>query len=141
MTHIPARRTTTGVAVDHVIIGGSAPVVVQSMTNTDTADVEATVRQVRELALAGSELVRITVDTEASAQAAERFAAWQLEYLEALRAGDEATATELVSELADARNAIAQATADALETLGDEINADIVVLAGDIEATIASIPR
>jgi (E)-4-hydroxy-3-methylbut-2-enyl-diphosphate synthase len=69
MTHIPARRTTTGVAVDHVIIGGSAPVVVQSMTNTDTADVEATARQVRELALAGSELVRITVDTEASARA------------------------------------------------------------------------
>jgi (E)-4-hydroxy-3-methylbut-2-enyl-diphosphate synthase len=72
MTHIPARRTTTGVAVDHVVIGGSAPVVVQSMTNTDTADVGATVRQVRELALAGSELVRITVDTEASAQAVPR---------------------------------------------------------------------
>jgi (E)-4-hydroxy-3-methylbut-2-enyl-diphosphate synthase len=69
MTHIPARRKTTGVAVDHVVIGGNAPVVVQSMTNTDTSDVEATVRQVRELARAGSEIVRITVDTEASARA------------------------------------------------------------------------
>ncbi len=51
------------------MIGGGAPVVVQSMTNTDTADVEATVRQVHELAEAGSELVRITVNTEQAAAA------------------------------------------------------------------------
>jgi (E)-4-hydroxy-3-methylbut-2-enyl-diphosphate synthase len=69
MTHIPARRKTTGVAVDHVVIGGNAPIVVQSMTNTDTSDAEGTARQVRELARAGSEIVRITVDTEASARA------------------------------------------------------------------------
>jgi (E)-4-hydroxy-3-methylbut-2-enyl-diphosphate synthase len=68
MTHIPARRKTTGVAVDHVVIGGNAPIVVQSMTNTDTSDAEGTARQVRELARAGSEIVRITVDTEASAR-------------------------------------------------------------------------
>jgi (E)-4-hydroxy-3-methylbut-2-enyl-diphosphate synthase len=57
------------VAVDDVLIGGGAPIVVQSMTNTDTADVEATARQVEALARAGSELVRITVNTpEAAAQ-------------------------------------------------------------------------
>ncbi len=57
--------------VGDVIIGGSAPIVVQSMTNTDTADAEATARQVEELARAGSELVRITVDSpEAAAQVA-----------------------------------------------------------------------
>ncbi len=72
MTHIPARRKTTGVAVDHVVIGGNAPIVVQSMTNTDTSDAEGTARQVRELARAGSEIVRITVDTEASARAVPR---------------------------------------------------------------------
>jgi (E)-4-hydroxy-3-methylbut-2-enyl-diphosphate synthase len=55
--------------VGHVAIGGGAPVVVQSMTNTDTADVEATVRQVRELWEAGSEVVRITVNTLEAAQA------------------------------------------------------------------------
>src|SRR5258707_12071834 len=59
------------VAVDGVVIGGGAPIVVQSMTNTDTADAEATARQVMELARAGSELVRITVNTpEAAAQVA-----------------------------------------------------------------------
>ncbi len=52
-----------------VLIGGSAPIAVQSMTNTDTADVAATTRQVRDLALAGSELVRITVNTPAAAAA------------------------------------------------------------------------
>jgi (E)-4-hydroxy-3-methylbut-2-enyl-diphosphate synthase len=55
--------------VGSVTIGGRAPVVVQSMTNTDTADVAATVRQVAELAEAGSELVRITVNTESAARA------------------------------------------------------------------------
>jgi (E)-4-hydroxy-3-methylbut-2-enyl-diphosphate synthase len=66
------RKKTVGVAVDHVLIGGGAPVVVQSMTNTDTADVDGTVRQVAELARAGSELVRITVNNEAAAGAVAR---------------------------------------------------------------------
>ena len=55
------RRSTAAVRIGRVTVGGSAPIVVQSMTNTDTADVEATFRQVRELARAGSELVRVTV--------------------------------------------------------------------------------
>ncbi|MGB5540724.1 MAG: flavodoxin-dependent (E)-4-hydroxy-3-methylbut-2-enyl-diphosphate synthase [Gammaproteobacteria bacterium] len=62
-------RHSVPVRVGTVVIGGDAPVVVQSMTNTDTADVAATVRQVRELARAGSELVRITVNSEAAAAA------------------------------------------------------------------------
>jgi (E)-4-hydroxy-3-methylbut-2-enyl-diphosphate synthase len=53
-------------------VGGDAPIVVQSMTNTDTADVEATVRQVHALAQAGSEIVRVTVNTEAAAAAVPR---------------------------------------------------------------------
>ena len=61
------RRKSVGVKVGSVMIGGDAPVVVQSMTNTDTADAESTAKQVKELAAAGSELVRITVDTEKSA--------------------------------------------------------------------------
>lgn len=68
-TSLPSRRRSVGVRVDHVTIGGDAPIVVQSMTNTDTADIEATTRQVGELAAAGSELVRITVNTEAAAAA------------------------------------------------------------------------
>ena len=65
------RRVSRQVAVGPVLIGGGAPVVVQSMTNTDTADAQSTARQVEELARAGSELVRITVDTpEAAAQVA-----------------------------------------------------------------------
>ncbi|HKI64082.1 MAG TPA: flavodoxin-dependent (E)-4-hydroxy-3-methylbut-2-enyl-diphosphate synthase [Burkholderiales bacterium] len=65
------RRHSTQVLVGGVAIGGGAPVVVQSMTNTDTADVEATVKQVSDLARAGSELVRITVNSpEAAAQVA-----------------------------------------------------------------------
>jgi (E)-4-hydroxy-3-methylbut-2-enyl-diphosphate synthase len=63
------RRHSVGVHVGRVKIGGGAPVVVQSMTNTDTADADATARQVVELARAGSELVRITVDREESAKA------------------------------------------------------------------------
>jgi (E)-4-hydroxy-3-methylbut-2-enyl-diphosphate synthase len=55
--------------IGHVAIGGAAPVVVQSMTNTDTADVAATVSQIMQLAEAGSELVRITVNNEAAAKA------------------------------------------------------------------------
>lgn len=64
--------TTTAVDVGGVTIGGGAPIVVQSMTDTDTADAEATARQCRELALAGAELVRISVNThEAAAAVAE----------------------------------------------------------------------
>ncbi|HET9835475.1 MAG TPA: flavodoxin-dependent (E)-4-hydroxy-3-methylbut-2-enyl-diphosphate synthase, partial [Rhodanobacteraceae bacterium] len=61
------RRHSVGVIVGRVQIGGDAPVVVQSMTNTDTADVDATVRQVAALHKAGSEIVRITVDRDESA--------------------------------------------------------------------------
>jgi len=64
-----ARRTTRRVDIAGVAIGGSAPVVVQSMTNTDTADVAATVAQVAALALAGSELVRVTVNSAPAAAA------------------------------------------------------------------------
>jgi (E)-4-hydroxy-3-methylbut-2-enyl-diphosphate synthase len=63
------RRQSVGVDVAGVLVGGSAPVVVQSMTNTDTADVDSTVRQVAALARAGSELVRITVDRDEAAAA------------------------------------------------------------------------
>lgn len=65
------RRVTRQTSIGGVTVGGSAPIVVQSMTNTDTADAEATARQVSELARAGSELVRITVNSaEAAAQVA-----------------------------------------------------------------------
>lgn len=63
------RHETVGVNVGGVIIGGGAPIAVQSMTNTDTADIDATVKQVAELARAGSELVRITVDRDEAAAA------------------------------------------------------------------------
>ena len=63
------RRLTTAVRVGNVLVGGAAPVVVQSMTNTDTADVSATVSQVAALAETGSELVRITVNNESAARA------------------------------------------------------------------------
>lgn len=64
-----SRRNTQGVLVGNITIGGGAPIVVQSMTNTDTEDAEGTARQIFELAKAGSELVRITVNTsEAAAQ-------------------------------------------------------------------------
>ncbi len=67
---VQPRRKSVGVKVgDKIQIGGGAPVVVQSMTNTDTADVEATAQQVAALARAGSELVRITVDKEEAAKA------------------------------------------------------------------------
>ncbi len=65
---IPRRRTVT-VNVGGVLVGSSQPIVVQSMTNTDTADVAATVAQVRDLARAGSELVRVTVNNDAAAAA------------------------------------------------------------------------
>jgi (E)-4-hydroxy-3-methylbut-2-enyl-diphosphate synthase len=66
------RRPSRQVQVGNVLIGGNAPIVVQSMTNTDTEDVHATARQVEALARAGSELVRITVNTPAAAAAVPR---------------------------------------------------------------------
>jgi len=76
------RRLTVGVPVGGVMVGGGAPVVVQSMTNTDTADAAGTALQVAALARAGSEIVRITVDREESAAAVpeikERLAAMGL---------------------------------------------------------------
>jgi len=76
MTELPetssttaARRATPTVEIGHVKIGGEHPIVVQSMTNTDTADVKGTAAQAAELARAGSELVRITVNTVEAARA------------------------------------------------------------------------
>jgi len=66
---IARRRASVAVRIGGVAVGGGAPVVVQSMTNTDTADVDATARQVQELAGAGSEIVRVTVNTDAAAAA------------------------------------------------------------------------
>src|SRR5688572_147108 len=63
------RRRSRPVRIGHVIIGGDAPIVVQSMTNTDTADIAGTVRQVAELARAGSEIVRVTVNNVEAAAA------------------------------------------------------------------------
>jgi len=68
MTPSP-RRATVPVRIGHVTVGGGHAIVVQSMTNTDTADVEATALQVRALALAGSEIVRVTVNTDEAAAA------------------------------------------------------------------------
>jgi (E)-4-hydroxy-3-methylbut-2-enyl-diphosphate synthase len=64
-----SRRKTVGVKIGAVTIGGGAPIIVQSMTNTDTADIEQTVAQVKELARSGSELVRVTVNNDAAAAA------------------------------------------------------------------------
>ncbi len=69
---LPARRHSIPVRIGTVTVGGTAPVVVQSMTNTDTADVAATVRQVAELARAGSEIVRVTVNEKEAAAAVPR---------------------------------------------------------------------
>src|SRR5574343_758627 len=66
---ISPRKHTQQVLVGNIKVGGGAPIVVQSMTNTDTADVEASVQQIMELAMAGSEMVRVTVDREEAAQA------------------------------------------------------------------------
>jgi (E)-4-hydroxy-3-methylbut-2-enyl-diphosphate synthase len=63
------RRNSVAVKVGGVTVGGGAPIVVQSMTNTDTADVDSTVQQVAALAAAGSEIVRITVDRDEAAKA------------------------------------------------------------------------
>ena len=69
LTSPAERRQTHAVNVGGVIVGGGAPIVVQSMTNTDTADAEGTARQVAALARAGSEIVRITVDRDEAAKA------------------------------------------------------------------------
>jgi (E)-4-hydroxy-3-methylbut-2-enyl-diphosphate synthase len=69
MSKIAARHKTVAVDVGGVAVGGGAPIVVQSMTNTDTADVEATAQQVAALAHAGSEIVRVTVDRDEAAAA------------------------------------------------------------------------
>jgi len=66
------RRRSVAVKVGSVIIGDCNPIVVQSMTNTDTADADATTKQVQELAVAGSELVRLTVNTNEAAAAVAR---------------------------------------------------------------------
>src|SRR5215510_6093023 len=63
------RRASVAVDVGGIVVGGGAPVVVQSMTNTDTADAAATAAQVAELFRAGSELVRVTVNTQEAAAA------------------------------------------------------------------------
>jgi (E)-4-hydroxy-3-methylbut-2-enyl-diphosphate synthase len=68
MSHIQRRKTPT-VMVGQVRVGSDAPVVVQSMTNTDTADIAGTIKQIADLARAGSELVRVTVNNDAAAQA------------------------------------------------------------------------
>ncbi|WP_116812060.1 flavodoxin-dependent (E)-4-hydroxy-3-methylbut-2-enyl-diphosphate synthase [Steroidobacter cummioxidans] len=65
----PTRRHSIPVRIGSVTVGGPAPVVVQSMTNTDTADIESTTQQVKALARAGSELVRVTVNTDEAAAA------------------------------------------------------------------------
>src|SRR5215470_6539757 len=63
------RRKALAVRIGRVTVGGTAPIVVQSMTNTDTADIEGTAQQIKALARAGSELVRITVNEAAAAAA------------------------------------------------------------------------
>ena len=63
------RRRAVSVKIGSVVVGSDAPVVVQSMTNTDTADVESTVQQIAALARAGSEMVRVTVNNDAAAKA------------------------------------------------------------------------
>nr|MBA2690853.1 flavodoxin-dependent (E)-4-hydroxy-3-methylbut-2-enyl-diphosphate synthase [Burkholderiales bacterium] len=65
--NIVRRRATRQVKIGHLYVGGDAPILVQSMTNTDTADAAATTQQIAELARAGSEIVRITVNSMAAA--------------------------------------------------------------------------
>ncbi|EQD48502.1 4-hydroxy-3-methylbut-2-en-1-yl diphosphate synthase, bacterial-type, partial [mine drainage metagenome] len=71
MSSIP-RRSSVPVLIGAIRVGGDAPVVVQSMTNTDTADAEGTAQQIKSLARAGSELVRLTVNTAEAAEAVPR---------------------------------------------------------------------
>ncbi|HEX7013011.1 MAG TPA: flavodoxin-dependent (E)-4-hydroxy-3-methylbut-2-enyl-diphosphate synthase [Steroidobacteraceae bacterium] len=69
MSALLPRRPSIAVRIGSVLVGGNAPIAVQSMTNTDTADVDATVQQIKDLARAGSELVRVTVNTDEAAAA------------------------------------------------------------------------
>src|SRR5246127_4879321 len=69
ITQFPTRRSSLQVTVGAVRVGGNAPILVQFMTNRNTADVEGTVQQVKPLARAGSELVRVTVNTSEAAAA------------------------------------------------------------------------
>lgn len=72
MSNMPSRRATYQVEIDHLTVGSESPVVVQSMTNTDTADAAGTAEQVKALSDAGSEMVRITVNSpEAASKVAE----------------------------------------------------------------------
>src|SRR3954468_1476654 len=66
------RRATRQVRIGNILVGGDAPVAVQSMTNTDTADIAGTTRQVADLWRAGSEMVRVTVNTPEAAAAVPR---------------------------------------------------------------------
>ena len=63
------RRNSIPVKIGNISVGGSNPIIVQSMTNTDTADINKTYRQILDLAKAGSEIVRVTVDRDDSAKA------------------------------------------------------------------------
>ncbi|HET6564772.1 MAG TPA: flavodoxin-dependent (E)-4-hydroxy-3-methylbut-2-enyl-diphosphate synthase [Xanthomonadales bacterium] len=74
MNQVAVRRSTPTVRIGKVLVGGDHPVVVQSMTNTDTADAKSTANQIAELARAGSELVRITVNTLEAARAVPEIA-------------------------------------------------------------------
>lgn len=62
-TQAPIRRNTHQVQIDHIAVGSESPVIVQSMTNTDTADAAGTAQQIKALSDAGSEMVRITVNS------------------------------------------------------------------------------
>src|SRR6201995_1917197 len=66
---VSPRRTSVQVSIASVRVGGNAPIVVQSMTNTDTADIEGSAQQIKALARAGSEMVRLTVNTSEAAAA------------------------------------------------------------------------
>ena len=68
----PIRKITTAVQIGKVTVGGGAPIVVQSMTNTDTCDIKSTTQQIAELVRAGSEMVRVTVNTPEAAAAVPR---------------------------------------------------------------------
>ena len=68
----PTRKITTAVQIGKVTVGGGAPIVVQSMTNTDTSDIKGTTQQIAELVRAGSEMVRVTVNTPEAAAAVPR---------------------------------------------------------------------
>ena len=71
---VSGRRGSVVVDIGGVKVGGGHPIVVQSMTNTDTADVPSTVNQIMELVRAGSELVRVTVNTDEAAAAVPKIA-------------------------------------------------------------------